>query len=208
VLRGVQGVRLGPVTIGVYGDWGSGAADDGGTAVFSMYTATTGKCMAIRRGGRTATAAKKTGHAARGGTSGGFAVRSGGVIKKKAARAAGAGKGVTIVTEKKLASLVTGKPRKSEMSVHDAKVIRRVVDSSGDASSKVRKNMHIERALLDRAREATGAKTETETVHLALRETVKVAAFRQALLDGYKPLAASGWFDHAADDDVPSRAHR
>ena len=169
--------------------------------------------MGMRRGGKTTTAAKKAGQSTHGVTLGGFAVKTGNVIKEKAARAAGAGKTVTIVTENNLAGLVMAKRRKSGIPVLNAEVIRRAAESTtrttvADAGVKVRKNMHIEQALLDRAREATGARSETETVHLAWAETVKVAAFRQALLDGYEAMATSAWFDHADHDDVPSRPRR
>lgn len=81
-------------------------------------------------------------------------------------------------------------------------------DALGHATARVRKNINVDQALLDRARATTGAKSETETVNIGLQAATREAEFRQALLEGYEALAISDWFDEVDDEDIPSRAPR
>lgn len=62
---------------------------------------------------------------------------------------------------------------------------------------KVRKNLRLTQAKLDRARELLGAETETETVEQAL----DLVAFREEVIAGVRRLAGSRSFR----DDVRHR---
>lgn len=53
---------------------------------------------------------------------------------------------------------------------------------------KVRKNLRLTQAKLDRARRILGTSTETETIEQAL----DLVAFRDEVLDGVRRLAGSG----------------
>ncbi len=66
----------------------------------------------------------------------------------------------------------------------------------------VRKNMYIRQAALDEARTALGAKTETETVDLALAMATEMAAFRTAMLAGFDALMAGGLRLQHTDKDL------
>ncbi len=53
---------------------------------------------------------------------------------------------------------------------------------------KVRKNLRLTQAKVDRARRILGADTETETIERAL----DLVAFRQEVIDGVRRVAGSG----------------
>ena len=72
---------------------------------------------------------------------------------------------------------------------------------SGKAASK-RKNMFVPQGLLDRAREALGAKTETEAVALALGVAVDLAEFQREMLSGFDRLMKTGGLSPVEGEEV------
>lgn len=59
-------------------------------------------------------------------------------------------------------------------------------------SNRVRKNYRLDPALIDRARQILGTKTETETIEQAL----DMVAFRKEVIDGVERGAGAGlWVD-------------
>ena len=65
-----------------------------------------------------------------------------------------------------------------------------------------RKNMFVPQALLDRAREALGVKTETEAVALGLGAAVDLAEFRREMLAGFDELMAVGGLSPVEGEEV------
>jgi len=63
-----------------------------------------------------------------------------------------------------------------------------------------RKNLNLDQRLIDRARTALGAATETDAITRALTEAVELAGFRRELAEGAAALYGRGGFVHVDDE--------
>jgi len=77
------------------------------------------------------------------------------------------------------------------MTASKAKALRR--PHRGSRTGAAKKTLNLDQALLDRARQTLGARTETDTVTQALEAVVR----RGQQIDGLRALAALGPIDRA-----------
>jgi hypothetical protein len=65
-----------------------------------------------------------------------------------------------------------------------------------------RKNVNLDQRLINRAREALGATTETEAISRALAMAADLAEFRKEIAAGGRALYGKGGFSHVDDPSV------
>jgi len=70
---------------------------------------------------------------------------------------------------------------------------------SHDRRHTRRKNLNLDQRLIDRARRALGASTETEAITRALDAAIELAAFRVEIAAGARAMYGKGGFAHVDD---------
>ena len=70
---------------------------------------------------------------------------------------------------------------------------------SRDRGHTRRKNLNLDQRLIDRARRALGASTETEAITRALDTAIELAAFRAEIAAGARRMYGKGGFAHIDD---------